>query len=129
MDTFFRVSRLIVFAALAVVDAAVLGKSLKQTGTRHDLLLLHTDEIPAQWLTILRSVGWQLRLVDYLKGESLYNGSQNNRFEGVFTKLHAVGLTEYDKIVMLDVDLLVRQEGGHLIRIQSSLCPPATCEW
>ena len=37
---------------------------------------------------------------------SILNG---NRFVRVFTKLRALGLTDYAKVVMLDVDLLVTQ--------------------
>ena len=34
-------------------------------------------------------------------------GREGSRFSGVFTKLHALGLVRYDKIIMLDIDIAV----------------------
>ena len=91
------------------IEAAVLGVSLRNSGTQHDMVLLHTQDVPSDWLSVLEEVGWQARLVDKLEGQGLYDGSQNNRFDGVFTKLHVLALSEYDKVVMMDADLLVRK--------------------
>ena len=90
------------------VEAAVLGMSLRTVRTQPDMVLLHTPDVPKEWLKILKEVGWQPRPVDKLEGKGLYDGSQNNRFDGVFTKLRVLDL-EYDKVIMMDADLLVRK--------------------
>ena len=91
------------------MEAAVLGQSLQKTGTSHHMILLYTEEVPACWLDILQDIGWSPNLVTKIEGRGLYDGSHNNRFDGVFTKFHALNLTQYAKVVMLDADLLVRR--------------------
>lgn len=46
--------------------------------------------------------------LDKLEGKGLCDGSQNNRFSGVFTKLRVFDFSgEYDKVIMMDADLLL----------------------
>jgi len=95
------------------VEAAVLGWSLKQVGAQHPYVLLHTGDVPSRYLRILKDdVGWELKMVNKITDGDVL--CKNLRFMGVFTKFHALSLTEYDKIVMLDVDLLVRRNVDHL---------------
>ena len=72
------------------IDALVLGEALRVHGTDHKYILLHTADVPDEWRAVLQKVGWEMREVEYLNGENLYNGSQRGRFAGVFTKLHAL---------------------------------------
>ena len=70
------------------LSAAVLGHSLRRAKTR--------------------SVGWTLRLVKHIKFQKeLY---PTGRFPHVFTKLHAVGMEKYDKVIVLDTDVLIRND-------------------
>ena len=86
-----------------VVGALALGAALQRTNTMHDLVLMHTHDIPTNSLAMLRRV-WRLYEVDYVKAsENLFLGGSNSRFSGVFTKLHALGLTAYDKVLLLDL--------------------------
>eukprot|EP00933_Yihiella_yeosuensis_P006680 TRINITY_DN111428_c0_g1_i1.p1 TRINITY_DN111428_c0_g1~~TRINITY_DN111428_c0_g1_i1.p1 ORF type:complete len:594 (+),score=100.82 TRINITY_DN111428_c0_g1_i1:103-1782(+) len=85
----------------------VLGLSLRRTGTRHDLVLLHTEEVLPNALDLLSKAGWNPRQVEPVCGVSeLYNHGEP-RFVGVFTKLRVFGLTEYEKVLMMDIDTLV----------------------
>ena len=95
------------------IEAAVLGQCLRDVGTMQDCVLMHTDDVPGEWLGVFQKVGWRLKRVEYVDGEAM---TSDRRFEGVFTKLHAIQLTEYEKIVLLDVDLLVRKNVDHLVR-------------
>lgn len=90
------------------IDALVLGECLRAVGTEHPYILLHTSDVPQDWHLLLQKVGWELREVEYLNGDHLYNGGSQGRFAGVFTKLRALSLFEFNKIVLLDTDLLVR---------------------
>ena len=101
------------------VEAAVLGASLRESGTAYPYVLLHTPDVPRAYLDVLAEVGWELTGVPYIDGDALYDGSCNNRFKGVFTKLNGLSLTTYSKIVFLDVDLLVRQNIDSLFERQA----------
>lgn len=93
-----------------VLSAMVLGHSLRRTGTKHDLICLHTKDVPSAALEFLRQAGWQPRQVEYVPAcESLYQETcLKTRFADVFTKLRVFSLTEYSKVVMMDADMLVQ---------------------
>ena len=95
------------------LDAAVLGESPKPK-TERSMVLLHCD-VPEDWLKLLQEAGWQTRKVQHIKyKDTLYRGG---RFAHVFTKLRALELTEFGKVLLLDTDLVVRE------RIQTSCLP------
>ena len=109
------------------IEAAVLAHSLKKTKTKYALLLMHTNDVSQEWLTVLAESGWDLRPVEYiypgnrstpehLRGKRLYKGG---RFSAVFTKLWCLTYTEFDKVLFLDTDLLVRRPIDHLFNRQA----------
>ena len=99
------------------LEAAVLGYSIRTTGTRHEMVLLHSADVPHGWLNLLRKVGWTLRLVEKLEcHRSIYAGG---RFEHTFTKLQVLNLVQYRKVVLLDTDLLFRFNNDHLFNRQA----------
>ena len=89
-----------------VLGALVLGAGLRASGTKHDLVLLHTDDIPQSAVELLSKV-WRVRLVDFVYADQKLFNTVGSRFEGVFTKMHVLALTEYAKIVVLDLDIAV----------------------
>ena len=89
------------------LGALVLGEALRRTSAAsHDRVLLHTDDVPDGSLQLLATV-WLLRRVDYIDAANSLFISKNSRFDGCFTKLHVLGLTEYAKVLMLDLDLAI----------------------
>jgi len=89
-----------------VLGAMVLARSLRTVGARHELVLLHTANVPADALRLLSQAGWKPQAVEAVQGVSeLYNHGEP-RFQGVFTKLRALGLLEYAKVLCLDIDTL-----------------------
>ncbi|CAE7891227.1 unnamed protein product, partial [Symbiodinium microadriaticum] len=92
-----------------VLGAMVLAHSLKRSGTRHDLVALHTDDVPKEAVELLQKAGWHPRQVEYVEAVSrLYQRHCiTGRFSDVFTKLRVFSLVEYDKILLMDADLLV----------------------
>ena len=92
------------------VGALVLGESLRRASAAgYDRILLHTADVPQCLLNLLGKV-WVLKLVEYIDAdESLFmsKGKSHDRFDGCFTKLHVLSLTEYDKVLMLDLDLAI----------------------
>eukprot|EP00438_Fugacium_kawagutii_P025951 Skav207676 [mRNA] locus=scaffold1857:356458:367282:- [translate_table: standard] len=68
----------------------------------------------------LLEVFWKTRQVEYVEADpKLIRGSEE-RFKHVFTKLHCFGCDEYEKVVLLDIDLLVRDNIDEL----KNLTPP-----
>ena len=68
-----------------VLEAAVLGFTLRKHGARWPLVLLHTPDVPRPYLTHLQGVGWEpMQVQKIMDGDAMYDGSNNNRFAGVF---------------------------------------------
>eukprot|EP00435_Cladocopium_sp_Y103_P068097 s34_g31.t1 len=57
---------------------------------------------------------WQCRRISHVQVpmEQLSFPDREERFAHVFTKLRGLGLTEYEKVLMMDIDLLVRLVAG-----------------
>jgi len=90
------------------LGALVLGWSLRARGCEAERLLLHTEDVPLPFLEALEKV-WLLRQVDYLHGDkAMFYNWDESRFQDVFTKLQALSCTDFDKVLMMDLDMLVR---------------------
>jgi lipopolysaccharide biosynthesis glycosyltransferase len=88
------------------LEAAVLGTSLKKH-TQHHMVLLHTDDVPEDWLDVCEKVGWRKHCIEHIPcHKSVY---PEGRFAGVFTKLQVLGIEGYEKVVLIDTDTLVRK--------------------
>ncbi|CAJ1410199.1 unnamed protein product [Effrenium voratum] len=91
-----------------------------ESGHRADLVLMHTDDVPQNYLDELGKT-WSLRRVDYIDGVPGLYSSKGTRFDGVFTKLCAWQLVEYDKVLLMDIDTFPLQSLHELF----DLDPPA----
>ena len=103
--------------------ALVLGARLREVSPAIKRVLLHTDDVPNNYLEALGHDGlWELRLVDYIDGvEDLYI-SKGSVFDGVFTKLSVWKLVEYDKVLLLDLDIIPCKSLAELFEMR---CPAA----
>jgi hypothetical protein len=71
------------------------------------LIFLHTSDVPADVLEVLNATGLvsEFRLVEYIYGHaSLY---RVDWFHEVFTKLQIFNLTDFDRVVFLDLDFIL----------------------
>ena len=94
-----------------LLGAIVLGHSIRKTNTKHNLLCLHAPELSSSPAYHILQKFWQVREIEHLPAtsEKLFSGwKEQNRFCYVFTKLHALNLVEYDKVLVLDIDMIVR---------------------
>jgi len=90
-----------------VLGALVLGHSIRNTGTKHHLVCLHANDVPDGFIRLL-SLVWECRAIVHLDAaKNLSWEDQCDRFDKVFTKLRGMQLTDFEKIVMMDIDLLV----------------------
>ncbi|CAK9005164.1 unnamed protein product [Durusdinium trenchii] len=101
------------------LGALVLGWSLQNKGCQEERLLLHTKDVPESFLDALQQY-WKLQEVDYLHGDkSMYKNHEGSRFQDVFTKLQALSCTEYSKVLMMDLDMLVRGNLDELFHLRA----------
>ena len=85
---------------------------------QHDRILLYTDTAyPLR--NFLEESGWKLKHVHYVHADAALFRVKEYRLEGVFTKLHCLDLTEYDKVLMLDIDLAVMTRPDELFRLEA----------
>eukprot|EP00928_Gymnodinium_smaydae_P046938 TRINITY_DN31296_c0_g1_i1.p1 TRINITY_DN31296_c0_g1~~TRINITY_DN31296_c0_g1_i1.p1 ORF type:complete len:592 (+),score=124.23 TRINITY_DN31296_c0_g1_i1:41-1777(+) len=101
------------------LGALVLGHSIKRTGTPHSLVCIHTPDVPEGMLKLLASI-WDCRPVDHVHStKALTTWKEPNRFDNVFTKLHCLGLVEFEKVLMMDIDLLVTANVDDLFELSA----------
>lgn len=105
------------------LGALVLGQRLRELSPQVERLILHTDDVPSNYLEAFEKDGlWQLRRVDYIDGvEDLYV-SKGNIFDGVFTKLQAWSLEDFAKVLLLDLDIIPLKPLDDLFNLR---CPAA----
>jgi glycogenin glucosyltransferase len=91
-----------------------LGRSLKATGTQEAMVVMVTPDVTLPTRERFTEGGWMVREIEAVKnplpaGEQLFP-----RFEATFTKLRAWELEEFDKVVLLDADMIVLGDLGEL---------------
>ncbi|CAJ1377921.1 unnamed protein product [Effrenium voratum] len=91
-----------------IAGALVLGSSIQRTGSKHDRVCMYTEDVPKEYIRLL-SKFWRCKCIDHVDAvlEQLSFPDREERFANVFTKLRGLGLTEYEKVLMMDIDLLV----------------------
>lgn len=104
------------------VGALVTGWSLQRHSSllKCSRILLCTDDVPDEFRAVL-SEFWTIRPVEYIHRAStwFYWDYHNSRFKKVFTKLRVLNdfAGEFAKVVLLDLDLLIRGEVDSLFNL------------
>ena len=99
-----------------------LAYSLNKTGSKYPLVALYTETFPADGLGALRRRGIEAREIPYLLPSMPKEYTNDPRFYDCWTKLAPFSLTEYDRVVQLDSDMLVLQKMDELMDLE--LDPP-----
>ncbi|MEZ3499077.1 glycosyltransferase family 8 protein [Pantoea sp. KPR_PJ] len=116
-----------------LVGVKALHRSLKQSGTRWPLVVMTTDAIPLADREALQAEGCRVHPVDPLypnsELEPYYASAQ---FGEVWTKLRAWQLTDFERVVFLDADMLVLQNMDELFTLdlgdnQLAACHACRC--
>ncbi|KQJ83610.1 hypothetical protein BRADI_5g15780v3 [Brachypodium distachyon] len=87
-----------------VLGVRVLGKSIRDTGTRRDMVVLVSDGVSEYSRGLLEADGWIVKRITLLANP---NQVRPTRFWGVYTKLKIFNMTSYKKVVYLDADTIV----------------------
>lgn len=112
------------------LGALVLGWGLKRHACADvSRLLLHTPDVPPAYVAALLASGWRCEQVEYISSvcSALFHNWRKSRFVDVFTKLRALQMTDLQKVLLLDLDLLVRAPalGGRGLECAFELPAPA----
>ncbi|KAG6598375.1 UDP-glucuronate:xylan alpha-glucuronosyltransferase 2, partial [Cucurbita argyrosperma subsp. sororia] len=87
-----------------VCGAITLAQSLLQTGTKRDLILLMDDSISMSKRAALAAAGWRIRMITRIRNPRAEKDSYN---EYNYSKFRLWQLTDYDKIIFIDSDIIV----------------------
>ncbi|WP_201276613.1 glycosyltransferase family 8 protein [Marisediminicola senii] len=101
-----------------VVGVRTLRASLAASGSQAPLVVMVTEGIDEQTRRLLQDDGCLLRDVAPLRpGGGSDDSYANSRFAEVWTKLAVWGLTDFDRVVFLDADMLVTRTMDELFTL------------
>lgn len=86
-----------------VCGAIVLAHSIRKVGSTRDLILLHDEFLNSNQLQALRNAGWSLHQIKCIHNP---HPRPDGLFEYNFIKFRIFQLTDYDKIVFIDADIV-----------------------
>ncbi|GAV86215.1 Glyco_transf_8 domain-containing protein [Cephalotus follicularis] len=87
-----------------LLGVRVLGKSIRDTGSNKDMVVLVSDGVSQFAKKLLQADGWIVEKISLLANP---NQVRPKRFWGVYTKLKIFNMTNYKKVVYLDADTIV----------------------
>ncbi|KAK4485512.1 hypothetical protein RD792_008154 [Penstemon davidsonii] len=89
-----------------ICGAMALAQSIIQSNSTKDLVLLIDNHISLQSQNHLRASGWKIKRIQRIRSPFSTNGSYN---EWNYSKLRIWQLKEYDKVMFIDSDLIVKR--------------------
>eukprot|EP00928_Gymnodinium_smaydae_P078901 TRINITY_DN62958_c0_g1_i1.p1 TRINITY_DN62958_c0_g1~~TRINITY_DN62958_c0_g1_i1.p1 ORF type:complete len:795 (+),score=172.44 TRINITY_DN62958_c0_g1_i1:68-2386(+) len=102
-----------------VLGALVLGHSIRRAGSRHSLVCLCAGDVPAHCVALLSHI-WECRRVEHVEvvtSKLAVAMGPEHRFAKVFTKLRAMELVDFEKVLVMDIDLLVTSNVDELFEL------------
>ncbi|XP_010263572.1 PREDICTED: UDP-glucuronate:xylan alpha-glucuronosyltransferase 2-like isoform X2 [Nelumbo nucifera] len=87
-----------------VCGAITLAQSIIRTGTKRDLVILLDKSISQPMRDALEAAGWKIRLIKRIRNPRAEKNSYN---EYNYSKFRLWQLTDYDKIIFIDSDIVV----------------------
>ena len=103
--------------------ALVLGYSLMKTNTPYDRIIMVTPDVSGDYKFYLKHMYTHVQEIEYIKVNPEIFLEESTRFNNVFTKLECLSLTQYDKIIFLDLDMIIVKNLDHLFNLNA----PAAC--
>lgn len=102
------------------LGALVTGYSILRSGSQHDRVMMHTPDVPTAHLDLLSRV-WNVQIpVEYVRCDpALIMNYETSRFKEVFTKLRCLSLQQYDKILLVDTDMLIMKNMDELFLLEA----------
>jgi len=100
--------------------ALVVEQCLRSVGSRYPLVAMVTSTLPQEARDVLRKRGIKVKDVDPLHpGDSVHQlAAHDSRFADTWTKLRGFSLSEYDRVVLLDSDMIVMRNMDELMDLE-----------
>lgn len=95
-----------------------LDYSLKKSGSKYPLIALYTDEFPEEGKKALLARKIPMKRIEYLLPTVSKEFSNDPRFYDCWSKLAPFSLTEYDRVVQMDSDMLVLKNMDELMDLE-----------
>ncbi|GAV02011.1 hypothetical protein RvY_12628 [Ramazzottius varieornatus] len=95
-----------------------LDYSLKAAGSKYPLVALTTDTFPAEGHAALKARGIPWKRIPYLLPSIPKEYTDDPRLHDCRSKLTPVGLTEYQRVIQLDSDMLVLRNMDELMETE-----------
>ncbi|SCV70942.1 BQ2448_3704 [Microbotryum intermedium] len=96
----------------------VLDASLKHHDSQYPLVVFATASLPHPARQVLQARSIEVHDIEYLKpNDKTYLDEHDHRFADTWTKLGVFGLTQYERIVLLDSDMLVMDNMDELMTL------------
>jgi len=95
-----------------------LDYSLKKHKSAYPLVALYTDAFPPEGHAALEARGIPKQRIEYLLPSKGKDYSADPRFYDCWSKLTPFNLTEYDRVVQLDSDMLIMQNMDELMEME-----------
>lgn len=89
--------------------------SLRKVDSKYPLVVLYTSSLEPEGLQALKARNIAVREIEYLMPSAHKDYSNEVRFYDCWSKLQPFSLVEYERVVMLDSDMLVRQNMDELM--------------
>jgi len=110
---------LLMKTSLYFYGAMVTGYSLKKQNSKYDTIIMVTPDVSSYQKNMLKKVYDIVMEIDYTKiNTSVIANYETTRFRDVFTKLEALKLVQYDKIIMMDIDMCVIKNMDELFDLE-----------
>jgi xylan alpha-glucuronosyltransferase len=87
-----------------VCGAIVAAQSIRQAGSTRDLVILVDDTISDHHRKGLVTAGWKVRIIQRIRNPKATRDAYN---EWNYSKFRLWQLTDYDKVIFIDADLLI----------------------
>ncbi|GFY91243.1 plant glycogenin-like starch initiation protein 1 [Actinidia rufa] len=91
-------------AHVYVCGAIVAAQSIRMAGSTHDLVILVDETISEYHRSGLEAAGWKIRTIQRIRNPKAEKDAYN---EWNYSKFRLWQLTDYDKIIFIDADLLI----------------------
>ncbi|XP_028088164.1 UDP-glucuronate:xylan alpha-glucuronosyltransferase 1-like isoform X1 [Camellia sinensis] len=101
-------------AHVYVCGAIVAAQSIRMAGSTRDLIILVDDTISEYHRSGLEAAGWKIRTIQRIRNPKAEKDAYN---EWNYSKFRLWQLTDYDKIIFIDADMLILRNIDFLFRM------------